>query len=1095
MRSNKADREQKIPYLDWHSQTSGFLLIAFICLGLTNAILADALTEALQPDKTFYENYADKDFQRLEIQKENRHYYDLFGEHIVDGFFIYELSQEKRQISNDQYKDSIALSNNTIFESKELASTFKNLVITKDAIGSSKFSFLVGNQIYTKFTPLTINKQNMHTLRWDLWSSGLKMSTLITRTRPDWVGKDFGSGTDKPNTGYSSVSYPIQAKDNYDPVDGITVLEPNKDFRLTSDAVRDDFTSKSIYGDYDMLFAIHAENRLGNFLNYGLSYINHHHSDIQQGEQWYGGLPKQYFPSEIHFEVYDATPQIEDDAGARVTSFKMYVSKKTSEADGYSASEIYKPVGVDSVLAGLGNSSDNRTDGPSPLIYTFKPEFLTGRDAKNIEILRFVITVSGNYRIFVSTDKFTGPQYANNGTLEEMALVGRKNINPRTVPNEYKTRPYYGEFIAESDGVAQEKTITYDYVLNISSETFGANFTADLGKFDLKGEVAVNTKRYLLPGASGEISKRRKAASYLELVGDATDQINLAARVYYLSPDWTVGLDQYAVSPFFSKSLNAFQQAEYLDPIYPLSANWNPIDDNEDNDQFVESEARMYPADGGGKEDYWWNGALKVKQQKALHLTMPTGLEHIYDDWDGVISDRIDKNRNGLADFREDFLLFEQDPPIFELANDINANGIFDQEDDDLYPDIFFSTLSSYPEHQPMPVYIYTSNGFYSLGLEGLNGRVSYSPNKYLVAEVGGIYERAVAKDFGYEEAGLLDFEKYGSPTDPATNFNVFNTLRYKWINRARGFEFNLENEIRYLMDGIRNDGVITNPKTSTNPLSYAIQTDELRYRNALIDNLIFRLTYQPKNFLVQTKLRLGGESRLPLENSDSLYITKTLTYIDSLGERSYTYADVYETYHLNDATKINWIGKTKYDLVWRNNFESGWRQYFNFINRLTITPEFKITLDYNTPKFPWQQENNFSKDPRTLAGWNEIDQSSQLDFLDYRTQNQSEINVIPILRASYRLAEKTRLEVGHQLLSHHDLLIPEENYTKNTTLFQIRNSDTYKGQNVNLLLGMQFESYDYTVEGELGYNKYLNIGNPYDVNNYIVFARIYSGI
>ncbi|MFQ6039721.1 MAG: hypothetical protein ACE5PV_02595, partial [Candidatus Poribacteria bacterium] len=56
------------------------------------------------------------------------------------------------------------------------------------------------------------------------------------------------------------------------------------------------------------------------------------------------------------------------------------------------------------------------------------------------------------------------------------------------------------------------------------------------------------------------------------------------------------------------------------------------------------------------------------------------------DDFDGVLPQADDRDRNGILDFQEDFYIFEADPPIFTDLEDLNNNGIIDTLEDEYEP-------------------------------------------------------------------------------------------------------------------------------------------------------------------------------------------------------------------------------------------------------------------------------------------------------------------------------------------------------------------------------------------------------------------------
>jgi hypothetical protein len=56
------------------------------------------------------------------------------------------------------------------------------------------------------------------------------------------------------------------------------------------------------------------------------------------------------------------------------------------------------------------------------------------------------------------------------------------------------------------------------------------------------------------------------------------------------------------------------------------------------------------------------------------------------EDFDGVLPQADDRDRNDILDFQEDFYIFEADPPIFTDLEDLNNNGIIDSLEDEYEP-------------------------------------------------------------------------------------------------------------------------------------------------------------------------------------------------------------------------------------------------------------------------------------------------------------------------------------------------------------------------------------------------------------------------
>jgi len=56
------------------------------------------------------------------------------------------------------------------------------------------------------------------------------------------------------------------------------------------------------------------------------------------------------------------------------------------------------------------------------------------------------------------------------------------------------------------------------------------------------------------------------------------------------------------------------------------------------------------------------------------------------EDFDGVLPEADDRDKNGILDYQEDFLIFDADPPVFGDLIDLNNNGIVDALEDDYDP-------------------------------------------------------------------------------------------------------------------------------------------------------------------------------------------------------------------------------------------------------------------------------------------------------------------------------------------------------------------------------------------------------------------------
>jgi hypothetical protein len=97
----------------------------------------------------------------------------------------------------------------------------------------------------------------------------------------------------------------------------------------------------------------------------------------------------------------------------------------------------------------------------------------------------------------------------------------------------------------------------------------------------------------------------------------------------------------------------------------------------------------------------------------------------------------------------------------------------------------------------------------------------------------------------------------------------------------------------------------------------------------------------------------------------------------------------------------------------------------------------------------------------------------------------------MPIIRASYRIAEKTQFQYGVQWKRDYDRLIKEESGIRTVQTFQVYTSDIYNGYNIVLVMGMNLVQKDYDV---LDYDPVYQTGRFFDSKNTRFFINVYAG-
>lgn len=1116
---------------------------------LAFGVNAQSLTDKLEEEQSFYLNYGKESYAKLKIEKDVIGHYDGFGEHIVDGVHLYSLGNASMQLSNSQVEDSVDYSQSNEFQKYDFYEKFSNLVVTQDALGGVKTSFMIGDQITTKFTPLTFNKTNFKGVRWDWWSSGLKFSAALTRTRPGWTSTMKGDGT-----GEALVEYPI------------TEQSFPSDYYGRGIKGDKDFSSKSPYGDYDFLWALHAENTIANKIDVGISLVNHHSNDIKKGANFLkGDLPDSLMPDFIHFEFYDQTPADTLDAGVFVERVDMYVNG-TDEAHRVVATPAYRNtfrrafVGDrDKVLLPREIPLARPQNGPVPVIVEFATDpkywqFIDGtqlRSRKSINRVYYKYTLAGNYMAFVSTDRQIplsiygtyNPQRREVDYVHPARSVGEiydaglsVNAQPTGVAyrEENYSTTYFGEYVAQSpkkvfvsdgdftnlveqrntngswpgDRVAvNHRTYTYEFNLNVSSATYGLNFRGEIAKFKFSGEIAYNHSEDMLPGGGDEgRTDDHKFAGLLKVERPIGKQFGVNAEGYYISPEWRTNMSSLAASQYFNqtnyKSDSAGAARGLMDyQVYPrpLDRSWQNIDDNDDNDAFVDNEPRRYPSDldADGERDKFYNdGTLKASSGEMKTVTLPSGMEVPYDDPDGVVASKNDKNLNGVSDYNEDFLLFSNEPPVFDLGIDLNNNGTPDYEDDDLLPDYFSEPGRSVGA-------VVTGDGIRTLGIQGGKLNLRWTPLENTNLDIGVVLESVVDRDFDLENTGGDD--KVEGDQD-GQSLVGYATFKREILQRSKGVQAEYGLEARYVRDAIRNDVIGSSIRRVGEEIDaqYGYQIDRLAYRNAVVAGLLGSFIYTNiKDFEYAAKVKVGGEMHMALD--------------EPVYEQAYSpdyggYRSEWGTYDDRIIVEAHAVNRVQYRMRLNKEFE-GNLAWLNFLNRFELVPQYKVQY-YSRQEVSGPEET--AEDPRDIrkniqldynsdgeidmARGGQDDYGANLDSVaairdrwnEFQMNNWSVLMSVPIVRLDFKMAENTKLQLGYQWARFYDIESPESNMAKHSLLAQLVSKAQYKGYSVTFFLGARwwYANFDVNQDDAVTYS-----GSKFDVKGYEFFAKIFSGI
>jgi hypothetical protein len=100
------------------------------------------------------------------------HYYDSFGNHLIDGYYIYGFNMNRR---------SAGVSESAIVMNELFRKWFNGLLVMGDILDDRGIMVMIGNRINSFFTPLTFNQSLFAGTRVDLYAKSTSLSAVSQR--------------------------------------------------------------------------------------------------------------------------------------------------------------------------------------------------------------------------------------------------------------------------------------------------------------------------------------------------------------------------------------------------------------------------------------------------------------------------------------------------------------------------------------------------------------------------------------------------------------------------------------------------------------------------------------------------------------------------------------------------------------------------------------------------------------------------------------------------------------------------------------------------------------------------------------------------
>jgi hypothetical protein len=474
---------------------------------------------------------------------------------------------------------------------------------------------------------------------------------------------------------------------------------------------------------------------------------------------------------------------------------------------------------------------------------------------------------------------------------------------------------------------------------------------------------------------------------------------------YDLSDKWQWGGEFY--------TLGSRYKTNFFCPAHPLGDQfgglekyqYSLIEDNDDQDE--------YPENGRNRYSY-----------------IPQG------DPDGVIPINFDKDKNGVYDYEEDFLSYEEDPPESKILFDRNNNGVPDEIEDDAYPDYpyvpgYYLPDEKYRRYNEVDGKWETrsADSLTHKGQVGVHLNSRYDILQNLEVTVGGIFDRTQEKTFQmtYDTSGAVKGEEYAF--ENATNLYF---LAHFKKDIARDKFFTIDDYFRRVQDNIPNhtQGFVIHHDNDS--VSYYTNVDKLEYRDMFADALRAEFTlFRNRGFNFTSAGKYEFQKHFP--------------------RLEFNYPD-------ENISSFMLVNKCEYIYL------------LPFYKDLFLIPKYKNIYEYK------------GYGPNTS------------DSLDVRYRRNSMTNAANLM-CEWKVTARSALSTGLHLIKFNDFKDTKENFYEPSFSIQLMLKDRYKGYAIALTTAFTQYAYIYEHPGR-PHNPLNNVHRAVDnLTNHQIFIKVYCGV
>ena len=613
-------------------------------------------SDFLYQDGPVYRDYSFSDYVLPDSTRFSRvNYYGPMGNLLMKGYDLYIWQERRSNVASTEpgsVRDFPLPS-----ERRSRFNIFDRNVVVKESHKGWAAGLIMGSEIRTEFTPLTLRLAGFDGVRLDAETTYTRFTTIAERWRGPQEGDQYGLAG-----GYRDIAAPYWRVE---------------DLR-----------------DAAMLLGGHGEVDIG-AATLGFTGVNYHLFDADQSEfNMRGGLQSgQVLPSFLVVRIADDSPSDERN-GAVVNEVRLNLDGEprpdlrpfTVRID----SRNPTAVGLTTRTGFRRTTYDDRGTKFADVFYLQR--HLAGEDVARStsleELLRWVVPVppsqqqlraNGHDVLLLFYDLRNEPHVrgaqveALVGSDYRVEAIGIYQADERTKNEELRwstgggkiTRPIFGgdnsvtnlpgvEARARASGNVQDQSNMEWIRLDVGAFTgralWGVDGSWQAGNAKVRWEYARSVEYREYPDGQSGFRGSGETRSVRPWNGNRS---STSAAAYYLTAQWRHGMVEGGGE--------LFSIEEEFDGSF--------VQDNDDNDR--------YPDLGPGHRPVI----------SLLHVTQdPDGVFPGKDEDNDGIPD-TNRNNNELPDYLEPFLRFDVEPDEFVYGRDWNNNGIVDEREDDSLPD------------------------------------------------------------------------------------------------------------------------------------------------------------------------------------------------------------------------------------------------------------------------------------------------------------------------------------------------------------------------------------------------------------------------